>query len=135
MTPGPITVASVTANLSQITDASVGTDTFWVYISYSAATGYVALPLAAVGRILNPSTLDGATVAVPPWGGSTTATPTGAAPLASVGRITNPSYTDAVLTSGLLNLSVGAAGRSTTQQSTMEPVDLVLALSGTWLGV
>jgi hypothetical protein len=41
----------------------------------------------------------------------------------------------AVLSSGAMNLSVGGAISSATQQSARNPVDQVLALTGTWLGI
>jgi hypothetical protein len=56
-------------------------------------------------------------------------------PSYTVGRTANPSYTDAVLTSGLLNLSVGTPGTPKDQQSSANPIDQALALTGTWLAV
>ena len=41
----------------------------------------------------------------------------------AVGRISNPSYTDAVLSSGALNLSIGTPSAPTSQQSAINPVD------------
>jgi hypothetical protein len=45
------------------------------------------------------------------------------------------SLTDAVLSSGALNLSVGSLGSSTTNQQTIHPIDQAVALTGTWLDV
>ena len=61
--------------------------------------------------------------------------PPGPLPRAAVGRISNPSYTDAVLSSGALNLSVGTPSAPTSQHSAINPADRALLYSGTWLDV
>ena len=43
--------------------------------------------------------------------------------------------TDAVLSSGALNLSIGALSTPTSQQTAINPVDQALAYTGTWLDV
>ena len=64
-----------------------------------------------------------------------TLNPPGALPRVPVGRISNPSYTDAVLSSGGLNLSIGAVSLPTSQKDAINPVDHALLYSGTWLDV
>ena len=59
--------------------------------------------------------------------------PPGALPRAAVRRISNPSYTDAVLSSGTLNLTVGAVSAPTSQKAALSAVDRALLYSGTWL--
>jgi hypothetical protein len=45
------------------------------------------------------------------------------------------SLTDAVLSSGSLNLSVGSLDSSTNTQQTVNPIDKALALTGMWLDI
>jgi hypothetical protein len=43
--------------------------------------------------------------------------------------------TDAVLSSGPLNLSIGAVSEPTNPQSAINPIDQALVLTGTWLDI